>query len=195
MKKTKKTFYLVLIMMFVVQNITLAHSIGGNGLTSGLTHPLLGFDHLLAMIAVGIISVQQGGHSIWKVPATFILFMVIGALLAFSGLKVPAVETGISLSILIFGVIISVSKKIPVYFALLSIAVFAIFHGHAHGEEFPIIANPILYGIGFVLSTTLLHLVGILIGYSAIKRDLKLGLLRYAGAVISIIGLLFLIRL
>lgn len=195
MKTILKSFYFILAMMFIIQNVAHAHSIGGNGLGSGLTHPLLGLDHLLAMLAVGIISVQIGGRAVWKVPATFVIFMIIGAVLAFSGIRMPAVETAISLSVLFFGVLITLSKKIPISFALLSVAVFALFHGHAHGEEFPVIGNPVLYGIGFVLSTITLHVTGVLIGYFAIQKNLTRGLLRYAGVALSVIGFIFLIRL
>lgn len=178
--------------MFGFVNIAQAHLIGGSGLASGVTHPLLGWDHVLAMVAVGIISTQIGGRAIWKVPATFVSFMVVGGLLATSGFAMPIAQTGIALSVLIFGVVIAFSKKIPINAATVCVALFAIFHGHTHGEEIPLIASPALYTAGFVLSTTALHIMGVLIGHAARKTKRTLALLRYAGAGVSLIGLLFL---
>jgi len=192
MKHIIKITPLLLLALFASPEAAHAHLIGGNGLASGITHPLLGLDHLLAMIAVGIISMQIGGNAIWKVPATFVSFMVVGVLLAIGGLGMPIAETGIALSVLFLGISIAFAKNIPINWAMLCVALFAIFHGHAHGEELPVIASPALYATGFVLSTTLLHITGVLIGHYARKTRLTLGMLRYAGAGISMMGLLFL---
>lgn len=97
-------------------------------------------------------------------------FVVIGALLAMGGMAMPIVETGIALSVLFLGVFIALSKNIPINLAVICVALFAIFHGHVHGYELPVIASPTLYATGFVLSTTLLHIIGVLIGHYARKR-------------------------
>lgn len=192
MKLSLKIFLLSFFALFVLPNAAHAHLIGGKGLASGLTHPLLGLDHLLAMVAVGIISTQIGGKTIWKVPATFVSFMVVGGLLAIGGLAMPIAETGIALSVLLFGIFIALSKKIPVTWAMVGVALFAIFHGHAHGEEMPLIANPAIYATGFVVSTTLLHITGVLVGRYARKTQLTLKLLKYTGVGIGLAGFFFL---
>ena len=106
MKLNLKIFVFFILVFLGLPNTAYGHLIGGNGLASGITHPLLGLDHLLAMVAVGIISTQIGGKAIWKIPATFVSFMVVGGLLGIGGLKIPIAETGIALSVLIFGIFI-----------------------------------------------------------------------------------------
>lgn len=195
MKPNLKIFPLLLLALFGIPDAAHAHLISGNGLASGITHPLLGLDHLLAMVAVGIISTQIGGKAVWKVPVTFVSFMVIGGLLAIGGLTLPFSESGVALSILFFGIIIALAKKIPINWAVVSVALFAIFHGHTHGEEMPLIANPTLYATGFVLSTTVLHIMGVFMGRYSYKTPLTLKLLRSAGAAMSFAGFLFLFSL
>ncbi len=169
-----------------------AHLIGGNGLSSGITHPLLGLDHLLAMVAVGIVSVRLGGRAIWSVPATFVGTMVLGGTLAIAGIHLPFVEPAIALSVLVLGLAIALSRRVPVSAAMACVALFALFHGHAHGEELPLIANPATYITGFVLATTTLHVTGVLIGHWAAKTRMSLTALRYAGAAMSMAGVVFL---
>lgn len=192
MKIIIKISLLLLLALFFSPEVAHAHLIGGNGLTSGITHPIFGLDHLLAMVAVGIISTQIGGKAIWKVPATFLTFMIIGALLAIGGIDMSITETGIALSVLFLGASIAFTKNIPTHLAILCVALFAVFHGHAHGNELPTIVSPALYAAGFVLSTALLHIMGVLMGHYARKTKPTLKLLQYAGAGMSVMGLLFL---
>jgi len=194
MKKSLKfTLFLIAIFTFLLPQAAFAHNIGGSGVLSGVTHPLFGLDHLLAMVAVGVISTQLGGKAVWRVPATFVGFMIVGGLLAILGLQMPAVEIGIALSVLVLGVAIAFSSKIPNMAAFVMVALFAVFHGHAHGEEMPLIANFALYAAGFVASTTALHVSGVLIGHYAKKTQITQYLLRFAGAGVGVMGLIFLV--
>jgi urease accessory protein len=188
--KFKLVLYLGMIFLFPL--LVQAHLIGGNGFASGIIHPVLGFDHLLAMVAVGIISIQLGGRALLAIPSAFVLFLVIGGLVAIVGLPFPAVELGISLSVLVLGVFIALSGKIPTPYSLACVALFALFHGHAHGTEMPLIANPILYATGFVVSTAVLHISGIAIGHYAAKTELTSRFLRYAGVGMGLIGIMLL---
>ena len=188
----KKLSILLGFLILLMPQAALAHNIGGNGILSGITHPLFGLDHLLAMVAVGVISTLIGGKAVWKVPATFVGFMLIGGILGIIGLSLPGVETGIALSVLILGVAIALYKQTPTFWAMLFVAIFAIFHGHAHGEEMPLIANAGLYALGFVSSTTALHISGVLIGHYAKKTQLTQSILRFAGAGVGFMGFLFL---
>src|SRR4051794_1932194 len=79
---------------------------GDTGLMQGFTHPLTGFDHLLAMLAVGLWAVQLGGRALWRVPATFAGVMMLGGVLGMNGLPVPAAEQGILASVLILGILV-----------------------------------------------------------------------------------------
>ncbi len=165
---------------------------GGNGIVSGLTHPLIGIDHLLAMVAVGIISTQIKARTIWIVPAAFICFMLVGGILAMS-VGIPFIEIGIALSVLVLGIAIAMAQKFSLGIVIACVAFFGLFHGHAHGGEMPLIAHPALYASGFVLSTIFLHFMGVLLGLYARRTNLMLRMLRLSGAAISMAGVFFLL--
>lgn len=160
-------------------------------LLSGLTHPVLGPDHLLAMLSVGLLSAQIGGRAIWTVPATFVGVMALGGI---SGLLVAGfslTELGIGLSVVALGVAIAAERSIPMRIALAAVGLFALFHGYAHGLEMPQTAQPVLYALGFLMGTALIHVAGVVIGdisqhYAAGRQLLRLG-----GGIIAVIGVLF----
>ncbi len=139
----------------------------GSGLLSGLLHPVLGFDHLLAMIAVGLLSVQLGARHVWTLPAAFVVFLMVGGLMGLSGIPLIQVEGIIAASVLILGAAIASDTGIASKFAYPMVAIFAIFHGHAHGEEVPNLENPASYVLGFMVASALLHLLGVGIGLIA----------------------------
>lgn len=195
MKPITKVLLLILFLFFAIPDLVFAHPHGGHGFSSGLTHPFSGLDHLLAMIAVGIISTQLGGKAIWKLPLAFVAFMVVGGFIALGGFAILITEMGIAFSVLLFGVFIAFSEKLSINWVILCIGLFAMFHGHAHGEEMPLIASPFLYASGFILSTAVLHISGVLIGHYASKTEFTTSLLRYSGAGIGVIGLFFLFNL
>jgi urease accessory protein len=134
------------------------------GLSSGFEHPLFGLDHLLAMLAVGIWGAQMGSRSVWTLPVTFPLIMALGGLAGMVGIHLPDVEVGIALSVLALGLAIAFAWKPFETIALLLIAVFAIFHGYAHGVELPNSVDPAAYSVGFVSATGMIHVFGIGIG-------------------------------
>lgn len=182
--------FLPVALLFLTASPADAHIIGGSGFSSGISHPFLGLDHLLAMIAVGIIGIQIGGKAKWLVPLSFVIFMTYGVILAISGIQIPSIGTGIALSLLVFGVTIAMSKKYPLIFAVACTGLFALFHGHTHGTEMTSVTSPILFISGMIISTTLLHLTGLFIGNYAKKTAITSKLLRYSGALISLFGLL-----
>jgi urease accessory protein len=143
-----------------------AHTEAGvaGGLFSGLLHPLTGMDHLIAMVAVGIWGAQLGAPAIWVLPITFPLVMAVGGVLGVLRIPLPVPEVMIALSALALGAAVALRLRLPFAAAAVVVGVFAIFHGHAHGAELPHSANPLAYGIGFVVATGLLHLCGIAIG-------------------------------
>lgn len=136
----------------------------GGGLASGLLHPLTGLDHLVAMVAVGIWGAQLGGAAIWILPVVFPLVMAFGAVLGILKIGLPVPELIIALSALVLGLAVALRLRVPFAIAAIIVAIFAIFHGHAHGIELPTAANPLAYGCGFVVATGLLHACGITIG-------------------------------
>jgi len=136
----------------------------GGGLASGLLHPLTGLDHLVAMVAVGIWGAQLGGVAIWVLPVVFPLVMALGAVAGILKIALPVPELVIALSALVLGLAVALRVRVPFAVAAGIVAIFAIFHGHAHGAELPTAANPLAYGCGFVVATGLLHACGITIG-------------------------------
>lgn len=187
----KKKSIVYVLMLSMIPALAQAHVLPGIGFGDGALHPLLGIDHLLAMVAVGIVSVQLGGRYIWAAPVAFLTAMIAGGILGIYGFNLPFIEIGIALSVFFSGLAI-ILWKTPIKITMSLIVLSAIFHGHAHGSETPVIANPLLYTAGFVLSTAALHLSGVLIGNFAVKTDIRRKFLKLAGAGIGISGLLVL---
>lgn len=133
------------------------------GLSSGFSHPLMGFDHLLTMLAVGIWAAQLRGHAIWQLPLTFVGVMSLGGIAGAAGLEIPVVEGIILLSCAVFSVLITRRIRFSAKINVLLVAFFAFFHGYAHGQEISTSASLLSYTAGFMLATLLLHGAGILI--------------------------------
>jgi urease accessory protein len=167
-----------------------AHTFGAQGVdfAAGFGHPLLGLDHLLAMVAVGLWAAQLGGRAVWRVPAAFVAALAAGASLALAGVPLPAVEPGIMASVLALGLLVAFAVRLPSWAGMAVVALFALCHGHAHGAEMPQAAHPLLYGLGFVLASVLLHGVGIGLGLGAGRLAVPT-LTRVAGAAVASVGL------
>jgi urease accessory protein len=173
-----------------VPAVALAHTQGavGEGVFTGFLHPMKGPDHMLAMLAVGMWGAQLGSPCIWALPIAFPMVMALGGALGILGLQIPAVETAIVVSVVVLGSLIALAARLPVYAATVVVGTFAIFHGFAHGAELPEGVGSLAYSLGFVVSTGLLHLTGILFG---LVTELPGGgrLLRVAGGLIAAAGL------
>lgn len=150
------------------------------GLTAGFTHPFLGLDHLLAMVAVGVWAAQSGKQALWSLPTTFVALMALGGTLGLLGLGMPYVEYGILLSVIVLGALIATASRFPKKVNLLLVGGFALFHGFAHGAEIPLAANAVLYVLGFLVGTALLHLTGVLAARGIATRG--------SGAIVRILG-------
>jgi len=162
-----------------------------SGLAAGFGHPFGGLDHILTMIAVGILGVQIGGRAAWALPATFVAMMVAGGALGASGVAVPLVEPGIVGSVIVLGAVLAAGWRVPASAALPVIGMFAVFHGHAHGAELPVGSSALTYGASFVLATCLLHLAGAGLGIAAgtARRFAAQGV-RAIGAGIAFAGMM-----
>jgi urease accessory protein len=181
------------IAMAMVPSLAFAHPGPAHihGLTDGLLHPLSGVDHILAMVAVGVLAAQLGGRALWITPLSFMTMMTVGAVLGIAHIVVPFVEVGIALSIITLGVVLMFGVGLPTVTAAALVGFFAVFHGYAHGAEIPSAALALSYGAGFVLATGLLHLVGISLGVFARQTAITLRprLFRVAGATFTIAGI------
>ena len=171
----------------------LAHVEAGtaSGFLSGLSHPISGLDHILAMVAVGIWGAQLGRPAIWLLPVVFPLLMAFGGFAGLVGGELPAIEARIALSAVVLGALILGQARLPLAVAILIVAFFAVFHGHAHGTEMADGDSALLYSIGFVIATGLLHAAGIALGLIHHWETGRV-LLRAAGSVVLAGGLYFL---
>jgi urease accessory protein len=172
-----------------------AHEQSGEaaGFLAGLLHPVSGLDHVLAMVAVGLWGAQLGRPAILLLPVTFPLVMACGGFLGLIGVPLPGVEIGIAASAILLGVMVALQARPALWIAVLLVAFFAVFHGHAHGTELPDGQSGLAYSIGFVMATGLLHGLGIAIGLIHRWASGRVAL-RSAGAFVSLAGAFFLWR-
>ena len=182
--------------LWSLAGVAMAHETAGNigGFSSGFMHPVLGWDHVLAMVAVGLWGAFLGGTALWVLPVVFPFVMTIGGALGIAGVPLPAVETGIAVSALVLGCMVLGAVRPPLWLAAGIVGIFAIFPGHAHGTELPGAVSPLAYSLGFVVATGLLHLCGIAFGY-LIRWPAGRIAVRCGGALVALGGAAFLFGL
>ncbi|HWA20629.1 MAG TPA: HupE/UreJ family protein [Devosia sp.] len=178
--------------MALIPTIASAH-VGASetsGFAHGFLHPLSGIDHILAMVAVGMLAANLGGRALWAVPLSFVGMMAVGGALGVLGIAVPLVEIGIGLSVAVLGAAVALGWKWPVTAGVV-VGFFAIFHGHAHGSEMPVDAAGLVYGTGFMLATAMLHAVGIGLGLGVARLGNRFAprAIRASGAVMAVAGI------
>jgi len=181
---------LSVVALVLLPSFAYAH-VGGfaetSGFLHGLLHPASGLDHVCAMLAVGLWAAQMGGRSVWVVPLTFVSVMALGGALPMLGIGLPFVEQGIVLSVLLLGVLIAASIRLPLWLSSGMVGLFALWHGHAHGTEMPELASGIGYALGFMLATALLHAAGIAFGLG-VQRLARERIVHFSGASIALCG-------
>jgi len=169
----------------VVSGAALAHpfhAVSG-GATAGFLHPFSGFDHLLAMVAVGLWAARRGGRALWLAPACFVGAMLAGGTAGFAGVLLPATEHLVAGSVLALGLFVALPRTPALGTGCAMIAAFGAFHGLAHAAELPASAPAVYYAAGFVAATALLHAAGVLVG-----RALRAAVLRATGIPIALAG-------
>jgi urease accessory protein len=159
---------------------------------SGALHPFTGLDHLLAMLGVGIwaahIGVTSERRATWLVPVSFVVVMTLGAVVGLSGATLPLAEAGIIGSVVLLGLLIAATPKLPLWAPMAVVALFAFCHGFAHGAEMPASSSALAYGAGFVAATIALHLAGIGIGLLARRLSGQIGM-RVVGGAMALAGI------
>lgn len=141
-----------------------------DGVGDGITHPLFGLDHLLAMVAVGVLAAFAGSRRIaWLTPLGFLGGMVLGGVAGMAGMPLPAGEVLIAASVVVLGILVATRGAGGGWWLPFLAAVFGAVHGHAHGAELPEGAAPIAYAAGFIAATAVLHLSGTGLGL-ALRR-------------------------
>lgn len=155
-----------------------------DGFAQGFAHPMGGWDHTLAMVAVGLWAGQLGGRARWLLPAIFVGAMLAGGVLGILGVSVPLVEAGIAASIVALGSALAGGVRLPLAASVTGVALFAVFHGLAHGAEIPAEASGFAFAAGFAAATMLLHAAGLVL--AMLLRGTNV--LRPLGGAIAITG-------
>jgi len=164
----------------------------GHDFGSGWWHPMMGWDHLLAMVAVGLLAVRLGGRAVWLLPMTFLGSMMAGGMMAGAGLPMVGVEAGTAASVLVFGLLIAATWRVDLRVGTASVAMFAALHGYAHMAEVASGASLSAYAGGFLLATAALHVCGIAIGL-AIVRMANRDAVRWTGGAVAMASLVLML--
>jgi urease accessory protein len=183
--------FILLALLLITSSGAQAHPVGvdGAGFEHGLSHPFSGLDHVLAMIAVGIWAAQRGGRALWLLPTTFVAMMAVGGLTGMIGMPLPMVELGVAGSVVALGLMVALTSHLSLPICMGLVGLFAVFHGHVHGTEMPETASGMLYGLGFVVATAVLHGIGLGLGRMMADRRGRFAL-RLGGAGIATAGIL-----
>lgn len=168
-------------------SLALAHTGIGHGFMQGMAHPVGGVDHLLAMIAVGLLAGRAGGAALWQIPASFIAMMACGTLVGMAAVPLPFIEVGIALSIMMFGLMLASKRNPTRLLTTLAVGFFALCHGHAHGTEAAESISGLAYAAGLLSMSALLHACGAMTAVLLI-RTRQASALRFSGGVLAIAG-------
>lgn len=168
----KNTFLRACILIGAVAGSSAAHAHPGHGegVLAGLLHPLLGLDHLLAMLAIGLWASQLKGRTPALLFASFIGAMGLAALVVVMGaaqtLGEPGMvgEFGIVCSLMLAGLLLAFRVQLAPLAGAAVAGLFALFHGYAHGAEVPGGAVVWQYFAGFLLASLVLLHAGRVLG-------------------------------
>src|SRR6266850_7421296 len=191
MLRSRASILALPIMLMATPALAHTEESGIGGFLGGFAHPILGPDHVIAMVAVGLWGAFLGAPAIWLLPIVFPLVMACGGVLGSLGVPLPGVETAIAISAVVLGLMVALAARPPLWVAAVLVGGFAIFHGHAHGAELPAGADAVAFSVGFVAATGLLHLAGISFGLLARWPAGRLAV-RAAGGAIAVAGVAFL---
>lgn len=181
---------LKLLLGLLLPGAAMAHTGGeAHSFMAGALHPLGGMDHLLAMLAVGLVAGCAGGWMRWALPAAFVSAMAAGAGLGAKGIGVPFVEFGIAFSLIAFGAVLVARRSLSAPLMIALTAGFAMFHGHAHGTEMGVGLSAMPYAMGFMLATALLHVAGVLLTTNTLLPLRQVTLRKWSGGAITAAGL------
>ena len=184
--------FIVALALTAGSGAAMAHSgHGGDGFLSGFAHPFSGLDHMLAMVAVGLLASRQKGIARFALPAGFVLSMIGGALAGAAGWVLPAQESAVATSLLVFGLMIAFVVRAPLPLAMAVVSLFAVFHGGAHFAEMGH-AGLATYVAGFAIATVALHGAGLLLASWAPEHRVAQQFKRVLGGLIAGTGLVLL---
>ena len=157
-----------------LSSVASAHALHDSGASffAGFAHPLLGLDHVLAMLAIGLGASQMLMRSAWPVPAAFAVAITAGALLAPSMIPAPVLEWLVVGSVCALGLLVLSKQHVRMGYGYAVITVFAFVHGAAHAVEQPAEFSTVAYLAGVLLASTALQIVGAAIA-SLLKHNAR----------------------
>ncbi|MFV0337995.1 MAG: HupE/UreJ family protein [Chthoniobacterales bacterium] len=181
-----KKIFLLAAFLFCLPTLAHAH-VGGavhGGFLDGVLHPLTGLDHLFAILALGLWAAQLGGRAIWGIPLGFTGVMFLSSIVGMGSSGSVVIEQGILASVFIMGLLLVFAVRLPVIVGGILVAVFAFFHGFAHGAEMPANATHFIYILGFAFITLAISFSGVVLGLFGQRLISSLSL-RVAGGAIT----------
>lgn len=186
MSKTAISFIIV----FLISQSLLAHGSHGSGIVAGFTHPIFGFDHLLAIGCLGLIIPTMKDKKSWLVAVAFTLTMAISGWLGIGTEGFLYMENGIALSVVLLGILLVLKVKLPLLLFTFAAIVIAFFHGFAHGVEMPASTSALVYISGYSLGVILIFVASIGISNLMLKSTQPIGkhLVRTSGILIAGLG-------
>jgi urease accessory protein len=171
-----------------------------HGLLSGIGHPILGVDHLAYIVGLAIFAATHqrpvGRHTgqDLAIPLLFLGAMLAGVLLHVGGVALPAVETGVTLSVVLIGFALAAAWRTAPAAALAALAMAGVLHGFALGESVvgaeptPIMAY--LTGLALVqLALTVAVTKAVRATWQFASVHAKDVALRLIGALIALVGI------
>ncbi|MBM0104796.1 HupE/UreJ family protein [Steroidobacter sp. S1-65] len=177
-------------MALLLPGVAAAHTGGEvHSFVAGVMHPLGGVDHLMAMLAVGLLAGCAGGWMRWALPGSFVAAMAMGAVLGANGIEAPFVEAAIAFSLIAFGAALVTRRSLSAPLMIAFTAGFAMFHGHAHGTEMAAGLAAMPYAMGFMIATALLHATGVLLTTNTLLPLKQLTLRKWSGSAIAAAGI------
>jgi urease accessory protein len=142
----------------------------GDSFLAGAAHPLAGIDHLLALIAAGLLAWRLSGRARAVITLAFPALLAAGAAVGLAGIELAGTEIMILLSIAVLAALaVHPPRRLPVTTVAIA-AMFALFHGHAHGREAAAgVAGP-AYIAGMTLASALVILATMSCAQAALRR-------------------------
>jgi urease accessory protein len=192
----KRVLSILTVACMLAPGAAMAHTGAGatDGIVHGLMHPVTGLEHVLAMVAVGVLAAFIGGRALWVVPTSFVAAAALGGVLGVRGVPLPFVELGIFASVVLLGLAIALQARLPLGWTAGLVGLFGLYHGYAHGAEMPPDSSGLAYGLGFLAATAALHAAGIGLGINLLASRSATRFAHAGGAAIALAGVALLMR-
>lgn len=165
------------------------------GFLSGLGHPVIGIDHLIFVIAIGLLAALSKRLGM-IIPVAFTIATAIGTGIHLQSVSLPVPELIISASVLVMGVFLAKANSTNLGILGITSAIAGIFHGYAYGESIVGAETTALgaYLLGFCaiqlgISTAAFYVGKLILNRASTSSKLPL---RFAGFTICGIGFAFL---